>query len=241
MNKYEEMLPAEFAEEIKRIPVVFVPTGLLEWHGDHLPLGVDGLKAYGICEQISKRIGGGILMPPNYFGRPGFSSYIGTLTFSEACIDLLLMELFAELKKIGAKIIVLITGHYGPCQVDLIKRVSAYFMKANRDITVIAQPEYEGVEVNKESPQDHADKWETSMMMRLRPDLVHMERFDPVKTKQKKFYNYPPNRFYDEQEEWYWNSNLHESASSELGEKVIEMISIYVATKIQVALTRNSR
>ena len=47
--KYEEMLPLEFEEAVRQMPVFFVPTGLLEWHGDHLPLGQDALKAYGIC------------------------------------------------------------------------------------------------------------------------------------------------------------------------------------------------
>ena len=37
--KYEEMYPDEFLEAVEKMPVFIVPTGLLEWHGDHLPLG----------------------------------------------------------------------------------------------------------------------------------------------------------------------------------------------------------
>ena len=218
------------------MPVVLIPTGLLEWHGDHLPLGVDALKAYGICERISNKINGGIVMPPNYFGRPGFSSYVGTLTFSEACMDLLFTELFAELKKVGAKVIVLVTGHYGPCQVDFVKRVSKYFMKANSDMVIIAQPEYEGITINQESPQDHAGKWETSMMMTIRPDLVRMERFDPEKTSKKKIYDAPANRFYGEKEAWEWDGDLRKTASGELGQKVIEETSSRIAELVRKIL-----
>ena len=82
--RYEEMLPAEFLDAMDRMPVCIVPLGLLEWHADHLPLGLDGLKAHGICLRIAEKLDGGVVLPPVYFGRPGFSTYTGTLTFSEA-------------------------------------------------------------------------------------------------------------------------------------------------------------
>jgi len=40
--KYEEMTPEEFMQAVSEMPVFIVPTGLLEWHGNHLPLGQDG-------------------------------------------------------------------------------------------------------------------------------------------------------------------------------------------------------
>ena len=46
--KYEEMLPSELAQAVERMPVFFLATGLLEWHGDHLPPGpgrAEGLRA----------------------------------------------------------------------------------------------------------------------------------------------------------------------------------------------------
>jgi len=70
--KYEEMTPNEFLKAVKSMPVFFVPTGLLEWHGEHLPLGLDSLKAYSLCMQTAEKLGGGIVLPPNYYGRPGF-------------------------------------------------------------------------------------------------------------------------------------------------------------------------
>ena len=79
--RYEEMLPAEFYEAVKEMPVFLVPTGLLEWHADHLPLGQDSLKAHGICEAVARKLGGGIVLPPNHYGRPGYASFIGPLKF----------------------------------------------------------------------------------------------------------------------------------------------------------------
>ena len=58
--KYEEMLPNEFIHAINETPVFFVPTGLLEWHGDHLPLGQNSLKAHGLCLEAARKLNGGI-------------------------------------------------------------------------------------------------------------------------------------------------------------------------------------
>lgn len=238
--KYEEMLPQEFLDAIQNMPVCLIPTGLLEWHDNHLPLGLDALKAHAICIRIAEKLGGGIVLPPNYYGRPGFSSYIGTLTFSEACMDLLFTELFGQLKKVGAKVIVLLTGHYGRCQVDFIKRVSQNYMTENPEITIIAQPEYEGVHIDGQVPADHAGKWETSMFWYLYPHLTHMENFQ-VQTSTKKVYPDPPNDFYKEQEEWIWKEDLTKVSTPELGERCVELITSYMADRIRQALSYTSR
>jgi len=235
--KYEEMLPEEFLKAVDEMPVFFIPSGLLEWHGDHLPLGQDSLKAYGICLKIAEKLGGGIVLPPNYYGRPGYSSYTGTLTFSEACMDLLFTELFSQLKKVGARVIVLITGHYGPCQVDFVKRVSDYFMRENPDIYIIAQPEYENITINGEIPADHAGKWETSIFWYLYPELTHISNFS-MTTMKKQMYTNPPNDFYREEEEWHYIDDLSKTASRELGEKCVKTISDYVANRIIGLLER---
>jgi creatinine amidohydrolase len=233
--KYEEMLPDEFQEAVGNMPVFFIPTGLLEWHGDHLPFGQDALKAYGICLKTAEKLGGGVVLPPNYYGRPGFSSYTGTLTFSEACMDLLFTELFGQLKKVGAKVIVVLTGHYGPLQVDFIKRVADYYMKENPEIKIIAQPEYEGVTVNGETPADHAGKWETSMFWYFYPELTRMDKFR-METAKKKIYDNPPNDYYKEEEDWVWKEDLTKTSSRELGEKCVNIITDYLVEKIRSQL-----
>ena len=72
--KYEEMYPDELQSAVETFPVFILPTGLLEWHGKHLPLGLDALKVYAICLEVAEVLGGGIVMPLNYVGRPGSSA-----------------------------------------------------------------------------------------------------------------------------------------------------------------------
>ena len=233
--KWEEMLPDEFIKAVEQMPVFIIPTGLLEWHGNHLPLGQDTLKVYGICTRIAEKLGGGIVLPPNYYGRPGFSRYVGTLTYSEGLMNLLFTELFYQLKKVGAKVIVLITGHYGSWQVNFVKRVAEFFTADNPDIKIIAQPEYENVTLDGEVPADHAGKWETSMFWYMYPELTYMENYKN-ETIKIPIYKNPPNDIVKEKEIWNWKDNLGEVSSRELGEKAVNAIIDYFVIKIKQEL-----
>ena len=233
--KYEQMLPSEFLAAVEQMPVFFLATGLLEWHGDHLPLGQDTLKAYGLCLETARRLGGGIVLPPHYWGRPGFSSYVGTMTFSEEALRPLFLEIFEQIEKVGGRVLLLLTGHYGPCQVDFVQSVAERYMKRRPALHVIAQPEYEGIEIDGEQPSDHAGKWETSMFWRLYPELTHMENFRPgvIQVPQ---YEAPPHNHYKEEARWEWAEDLTESASPELGQKAIDAITDRLKGLIQAAM-----
>jgi len=233
--EYEKMTPEEFMKAVNRMPVFIVPTGLLEWHGDHLPLGQDALKAYGICLRIARKLGGGIVLPPNYWGRPGFSSYVGTLTFSESLIRSLFWELFEQLRKVGAKVILVVTGHYGPVQVNCLKRIAEEFNKRHHDVSVTVTPEYEGVIINGEVPADHAGKWETSMFWYMYPELVQMDKFKAGKMEVHTYPN-PPQNCYHESSVWEWKEDLRKKASPQLGEKAVNLIVDHLVSVIKEKL-----
>ncbi len=234
--RYEEMLPAEFLEAVEHMPAFIVPLGLLEWHADHLPLGQDGLKAHGICLRLAEKLDGGIVLPPVYFGRPGFSTYTGTMTFSEALVNLMLTELCQQLKKVGAKVIVLLVGHYGPAQEECIARAAKIIARENPDLTIIAHRECDGVTVDGEMPCDHAGLWETSMFMSMYPELAHMELLRDPPLEQKRYFNVP-NDYYRESAEWKWSNDVR-AASEELGRRAVEAIAGHMAGEVLEALNR---
>lgn len=228
------MLPNEFLKSVEEMPVFIIPTGFLEWHGDHNPLGLDTLKVYELCLRAAKLLGGGIVLPPNYYGRPGFSSYTGTLTYSEGCLNILFTELFYQLKKAGAKVIALITGHYGDCQVDFIKRTAANFEIENPDIRILAMPEYEDTLIDNRTPADHGGFFETSMMMAVNSSLVDMPLLKKQPEKMK-IYKNPPNDFYKESEFWQWDDNIFTS-NAETGNRVLNAMAETIAAKIKFIL-----
>lgn len=233
--RYEYMFPQDFLKAVNDMPVFIVPTGLLEWHANHLPLGQDTLKAYGICLETARKLGGGIVLPPNYFGRPGFSTYAGTLTYSEEALYPLFTEYMGQLKKAGARVIAIITGHYGDCQVDFIKKVAGDFAAANPDVAVIARPEYEDVIVDGERPADHAGKWESSMFWSLCPDSIRWETYR-TRMNDMKVYENAPLDYFHESAVWEFKEDLRETSSVALGKKAVDIISDRIAADIRAAL-----
>lgn len=237
--QYEYMYPEEFDAYVKDHAIFFVPLGLLEWHGDHLPLGLDGLKAHGICLKLAELFGQGIVLPPNYIGRPGYSSYVGTLTYSESLVNQMLTELFAQLKKVGAQTIIVITGHYGCCQVDCVKRAADYFCRENPGIRIIAQPEYEGILIDGVEPADHAKQWETSLMLYIDESKVRLDAFRNGYQEIIAYQNVP-NNFYHEQSHWAPTQDLKHLASREKGKRVIQALYHKLSEKLEKKKTDES-
>ena len=233
--RIEFMFPNDLKQAVAEMPVFIMPTGLIEWHANHLPLGQDSLKVYGICLEVARKLGGGIVLPVNNYGRPGFSTYAGTFTYSEEALYPVFYETMEQLKKAGAKVIAIITGHYGDCQVDFVKKVAADFSAVNPGIKVIARPEPEGVLVDGESPSDHAGKWETSMFWAMYPDKIRWETYDTI-ISDMKIYKNALHDYYQESASWDFGEDLRETSSVELGRKAIDAITDVIVKDIRLAL-----
>lgn len=67
--KYHEMLPYEILKRRKKFPAAFIGCGGLEWHGEHLGVGNDALKAEKLCELAAGK-SGGFAMPTIWYGEP---------------------------------------------------------------------------------------------------------------------------------------------------------------------------
>lgn len=67
--RYEEMLPHDIVAARQAKPVAYLPMGILEWHGEHMAVGNDALKAQRLCELAAER-GGGLCFPPMWYGEP---------------------------------------------------------------------------------------------------------------------------------------------------------------------------
>jgi len=236
--KAEEMTPAELKQAVKDRPVFILTTGILEWHGDHLPLGLDALKMRGIAERLAERARA-ILLPQNWFGVVGYDEMLGTVTFRKALVKQIATEFFENLEKMGAKLVVFLTGHYGPYQVETITEAAEEYM-ARSKLRIIAQPEYEGVDWSQcEASPDHADKYETSLAMALFPHLVHMDRFQQeIEIPYEYPYRENPWSFRSPQGTWRYTCDLRKAASPELGEEIIGLIVEHLCRRIDEELAR---
>jgi creatinine amidohydrolase len=109
--RYEEMLPHEFLTALDRFPVAYVPVGSLEWHGRHMALGNDSLKAYGILLATAQKFGG-IVLPPTYWGHMKmYDKPCSHQGLPPDVVDALFTAIFQGLVVTGFKVIMGVTGH----------------------------------------------------------------------------------------------------------------------------------
>jgi len=172
-RNYELMLPHELERAVQEFPVAYAAFGSLEWHGRHLALGNDTLKALGILEH-SADLYGGVVLPPTYWGCVGRWH---PWTFADIGQDLLARiceYIFRSLAEVGFKVIIGVTGHDVEPQLNAMKEA---LQKVRADYPVDGFMMMEGDLADfGEHRMDHAAHWETSILMYLHPDSVDMHQ-----------------------------------------------------------------
>lgn len=188
---YQELTPKEFRERLAVAPIAYLPLGTLEWHGEHLPLGSDGLQSQGFMIRLAKEAGG-IVLPMLFLGpdlvenseqgevygmdvlghpkgdpkRLDGSAYFITYEFYGQMVEAILKQL----ARAGFRIVV---GHgHGPSTHHFRKMIPEWKAKYGLELFVCwRDDEGDGLGIQT----DHAAANETSLMLALHPDLVHME------------------------------------------------------------------
>ena len=202
--------PKELSERIKAAPLVYIPSGIFEWHDAQNPLGTDTLKMVEICRRAAEKTGG-LVHRPSYVGVGAFFDPIGPLrhgglNFSAALVASYLTELFEQLDKLGFELIVLLYGHTNPGNINAHEQAASDYLKREETrAKVLCLNDCEPAVCQRYKVADHAAKWETSFMMAAHPDAVRME-------------NIPPDHG-----DW-WGLDPREHASPEEGERMYEII-----------------
>ena len=155
------MRPGQLEAAGRKFPVVYVPFGVIEWHGVHLPLGTDAIKAHGILVKCAEKYGGAVY-PPVYFHNG----------FRQEHLVPVVTDLFNRLKRTGYRVIIGVSGHNVQGQIDMINKALEP-VTADGTVTGIGLWEIT-LSRGPESASDHAAKWETSNMMFFYPDTVDM-------------------------------------------------------------------
>jgi creatinine amidohydrolase len=184
----------EFQAKASRGAVAFVPVGATEQHGRHMPLGVDAILSTTVCTEVARRRHGVVLPTVAYGNRSqprsgGGMAFPGTINLTAETLTLLVRDILTELFRHGVRRIAVVNGHYENIwpTIEAIERALDHIGRdrlgdlriVRVDIWEAIQPEtlarvfpdgYPGIEL------EHASVIETSMMMVLRPDLVHLDR-----------------------------------------------------------------
>ncbi len=192
------MRPDEILARRAETPVVFLPVGPLEWHGPHLPFGVDPLRAELAAAELALRLGG-VVCPTLYAGTErerspemlrnigfGGDEYVVGMDFPSVALPSLYFreEVFALVLRHwldllignwGFRTIVIVNGHGGENHLAVIRRLCTEYGGEGRARVLLVAP----VENYPDSGSGHATLEETETLMAHFPDDVDLGRLPP--------------------------------------------------------------
>ena len=165
--------------------VAVLPVGAVEQHGPHLPLNVDARLIEGVMAEALPLLPADLpvlFLPPQNIGLSvEHTSYAGTLTLSPATLIALWTELGACVARSGIKKLLLLNGHGGQVSVmDIVARELRI-----RHGLLVNSASWFGLVDDAANQQFcahehrfgvHGGEVETSMMLHLAPETVHMDR-----------------------------------------------------------------
>ncbi len=186
--RWEELSGEEFEIAVEKCRgVCILPIGVLEYHGPHLPLGTDLYRAYHVACEVAA-VEPAIVFPALPFtANVECKIYPGGVVTSDRVMFDLLENICDEISRNGLHKIIMFSWHGGnkwflPLFVQLLldkhKDYVVYFLN-NRGVDPEAVGGYMDFQVFRSifetEDYGHADEWETSELLHIRPDLVHLE------------------------------------------------------------------
>lgn len=195
---YVELTPKEFEERLKKAPIAYLPLGTLEWHGEHMPLGADGLISTGFFVELAKKVGG-IVLPMLFLGPDNTKTIEGEHFYGmdiqsfpsqhpqkllgsaywikKSHFRQVLEVILTQIKRAGFKIVVA-HGH-APSTMAFYQGIKKWRSQFDLKLfTCWRNNESDGLGLQT----DHAAANETSLMMALRPELVNINNLPKDKT-----------------------------------------------------------
>lgn len=207
--RYQMLRPAQIVARRTQCAIAYVPLGILEWHGQHNPLGADALQAEGIAIHAAQH--GGLVMPTLYWGEPkvecieyipqhragicremqlpeqNFTPERLPMPHAQSVLfyQQLLLNMLYQLDSLGFKVGVLIAGHYpliAHANIAAEQYNTLHWIGERRDYMVpwaCLEPTVIRVAGYVGSAGDHGGKWETSNLLALHPNSVDLRVCKP--------------------------------------------------------------
>lgn len=179
-GRYERLMPAEIEAIFAAQPVAYLPWGALEYHGRHAAVGLDGLKAHGLCVALAQSVGG-LVLPAVYIAANTIKTLTDlgharhSLNFSEETLRALAREHFTQLADEKFRVVFTLCGHVGQPHYDIIKEEARKFNATGSPTRIIATSETDLISKDIVIV-NHAALGEVSFLMHTDPDCVDLSR-----------------------------------------------------------------
>jgi creatinine amidohydrolase len=168
-------------DKLSRDLPVIVPVAALEQHGGHLPLFTDSMLLGEVVRRVEETLGDQVLTTPlMWLGNSHHHiDFPGTLSASPRVYLDLLNDLAENLLTHGFKRIVFLNGHGGnttPGKQAVFEMRQRH--RERKDLLLLFATYWDSAHPNAgrddlvQTEMGHACEWETSMILRLKPNLV---------------------------------------------------------------------
>jgi creatinine amidohydrolase len=156
--------------------VHLLPLGATEPHGPHAPLATDTIISVGICRRAAERLRGEVdvlVLPAVPYGVTRYGAdFPGAVSIGEETLRALVTEICDRLERV-----VLVNSHLEPEQVWTLRDLGLPLL----DVTRRANAERLTDEFR--AGAGHAGRYETSLVLAERPQLVDRERMRTLEAK----------------------------------------------------------
>jgi creatinine amidohydrolase len=168
------MTDYDFRTTLKKIKRAIIPVGSLEQHGAHLPVSTDSLIAEYIARALAEKIGAFVL-PVISYGVSFEHKPMFNVSIRHSTLSTMLCDTCISLAENKIKEIIILNGHHGNTgAIQYIpQEIQSKIPARGVDIHILhywhmMKPDF-----------DHAGEVETSLVLAIAPELVHMDRARP--------------------------------------------------------------
>ncbi len=220
-----------------KVEVAVLPMGACEPHGLHLPYGTDTYEVMAIgeeaCRKAYEKGARVILLPPIPYGvDANLLSFPMTIHIQQKNLNALVTDIVSSLEAHSVRKLVILNGHGGNefrgGLRDLYGRTSLWVF-----LVEWWRIENERLKDLIEESGEHAGEVETSLCLKIVPELVTLERADAQRVREF--------RFQGLRDGWIWTTRPWErlttasgygdprKATKEKGEAILQLISDEIA------------
>ena len=169
-------------DRYRTVPIL--PIGAVEAHGPHLPLGTDAILAEAMAEAAAERLAAGDLIPlllPTvaYSPAPFAAAFAGTVGLEAATLTATLVGIARSLAHHGFGSLALANAHLDPAHLGALHDAEGAILREELLIAVFPdltrRPWATRLGEEFRSGACHAGRFEGSVVLARRPDLVREE------------------------------------------------------------------
>ena len=178
--RLDDLTSHDFKRIIQLDPVIFIPIGATEAHGDHLPLSTDSLQPETIATQLAEKIGGLVAPPIRYGCHSSTKNMPGTISIGFETLKNMVYEILTSLAKNGARKIVILSGHAGAIHMAALK-LACQDAVEHFGLKLMLLTDYEiakeiADEIEFDTTDGHGGFIETARILAIAPHLVKNNR-----------------------------------------------------------------